>query len=450
MLPRLSDVVADLRELSAPGKEEAFMLGTDVSEAFHQVPLHPSERQYTVAALGGRYYVFKVLVFGSSSAPTVWGRYAAFLGRSTAAVVGADPLRLQVYVDDPLYVCVAQLSRAARLFSVALLWALVLGYPLAWHKTEGGHDLRWIGAQITLYPDDVRISIPEDRVAELRDSTLEFLRGSVVGVRRLRTYAGILSFFAGMVPLFRPFLASIWAALPGTNADGVITVRLVHTKRIRRALLWFLAFLAGVKGSLERTYPLRPESVSRRFHVVTDASPWGIGGVLYFLGSPVSHFSDQLHEEDLTRFQARRGDPAFNTLWEAMAILVALRCWAPLFTIGTAVTVRSDSHGSLSAMAKLSSPSPSLNLVMAELALDASGMVCGLTPVDQLVHIPGVSNTVADPLSRMFSPSPLAFPAVLARSVPATPPLRDVTFWRTRLDPIRLSKTAPELSSASR
>ena len=450
VLPRLSDVVADLRELSAPGKEDAFMLGTDVSEAFHQVPLHPSERRYTVASLGGRFFVFKVLVFGSSSAPTVWGRYAAFLGRSTAAVVGSDPLRLQVYVDDPLYACIAQPLRAARLFSVALLWALVLGYPLAWHKTEGGRTLRWIGAQITLCPDTVKIRIPEDRVAELLGITLEFLQGSVVGIRRLRTYAGILSLFAGMVPLFRPFLASIWAALPGTNADGATTVRLVHTKRIRRALLWFRAFLVGVQGSLERTYPLRPESVSRRFHVVTDASPWGIGGVLYFQGSPVSHFSDQLHEEDFRRFQARRGDPAFNMLWEAMAIPVALRCWSPLFTIGTGVTVRSDSHGSLSAMAKLSSPSPSLDLVMAEMALDASGMVCGLTPVDRLVHIPGVSNTVADPLSRMFSPSPLAFPAVLARSVPATPPFRDVTFWRTRLDPIRRSKTALELSSASR
>ena len=88
--------------------------------------------------------------------------------------------------------------------------------------------------------------------------------------------------------------------------------------------------------------------------------------------------------------------------------------------------------------------------MVAEMALDASGMTCGLTPVDQLVHIPGVSNTVADPLSRMFSSSPLAFPAVLARSVPAPPPFRDVTYWRIRLDPIRCSKTALELSSASR
>ena len=57
----------------------------------------------------------------------------------------------------------------------------------------------------------------------------------------------------------------------------------------------------------------------------------------------------------------------------------------------------------------ISSPSPCLNLVMAEMTLDASELTCGLTPVDELVHIPGVSNTVADSLSRMFSPSPLAF-----------------------------------------
>ena len=88
-------------------------------------------------------------------------------------------------------------------------------------------------------------------MVELFGITTEFLRGSAVGVRRLRSYAGILSFFAGMVPLFRPFLASIWAALPGTNADGQQIIRRVRVKRIRRALLWFRAFLAGVQGRWE-------------------------------------------------------------------------------------------------------------------------------------------------------------------------------------------------------
>ena len=168
----------------------------------------------------------------------------------------------------------------------------------------------------------------------------------------------------------------------------------------------------------------------------------GVSGGSCTQGAPACHFADHLHEEDLRWFQARRGDPAFNTLWEAMAILVALRCWAPRFSPNSAVTVKSDSHGSLSAMAKLPSSSPSLNLVMADMALDASEVECGLTPVDQLVHIPGVNNTVADPLSRMFSPSPLAFPTELAHSVPETLPLRDNTFWRSRLDPIRRSRRA--------
>ena len=73
----------------------------------------------------------KILVFGSSSAPAVWGRYAAFLGRGTAAVVGPDPLQLQVYVDDPLYLCIAELPRAARLFSVALLLGTCLGLSVS-------------------------------------------------------------------------------------------------------------------------------------------------------------------------------------------------------------------------------------------------------------------------------------------------------------------------------
>ena len=107
------------------------------------------------------------------------------------------------------------------------------------------------------------IRIPEDRVAELFGTTTELLQGSVVGVRRRRSYAGILSFFAGMVLLFRPLLVSIWAALPGTNAEGQQITRRVHVKRIRRALMWFRAFFSGVQGGPERTYPLRPESVSR-------------------------------------------------------------------------------------------------------------------------------------------------------------------------------------------
>ena len=73
VLPRLLDLVRDVRQI-ATESTPTFFMGTGVTEAFHQVPLHPSEQAYTVASVAGVFCVFRVLVFGSGSAPTVWGR----------------------------------------------------------------------------------------------------------------------------------------------------------------------------------------------------------------------------------------------------------------------------------------------------------------------------------------------------------------------------------------
>ena len=184
VLPRLLDLVRDVQQI-ATESTPTFLMGTDVTEAFHQVPLHPSEQAYTVASVAGVFYVFRVLVFGSGSAPTVWGRYGAFLGRGTAAISGPDPVRLQVYVDDPIYAAAGQPREAARCLAVALLWARVARFPLSWKKTECGNSLRWIGAQVTVEADAVTISIPEDKGSELVTATRTLLSSNVCGARKL-------------------------------------------------------------------------------------------------------------------------------------------------------------------------------------------------------------------------------------------------------------------------
>ena len=70
VLPRAVDLVNDIVQASAFGDVE--LIGVDISDAFHQIPLHASERRYTVACFQGKFYLFVVLVFGSKSAPTVW------------------------------------------------------------------------------------------------------------------------------------------------------------------------------------------------------------------------------------------------------------------------------------------------------------------------------------------------------------------------------------------
>ena len=50
---------------------------------------------------GHRVIIFDTLVFGAVSSPTLWGRVAAWLGRSWAAI--CPKTTVQIYVDDPAY-----------------------------------------------------------------------------------------------------------------------------------------------------------------------------------------------------------------------------------------------------------------------------------------------------------------------------------------------------------
>ena len=57
--------------LGMPHDESIFFLGTDVLDAFHQIPLRREEWRFTGSEFMGKFYIFKVLVFGSGSAPTI-------------------------------------------------------------------------------------------------------------------------------------------------------------------------------------------------------------------------------------------------------------------------------------------------------------------------------------------------------------------------------------------
>ena len=133
VLPRLTDLAQDVVDLSrlGDGTHSVWLFGSDVSDAFHQIPLNASEQRFTVAQFQGKFYVFKVLVFGSGSAPTVWGRYAAWLGRSSCAVLHRYPFRMETYVDDPVYAASGPKTVARRSIATALLWAVIAGFPFA-------------------------------------------------------------------------------------------------------------------------------------------------------------------------------------------------------------------------------------------------------------------------------------------------------------------------------
>ena len=182
------------------------------------------------------------------SSPTIWGRFASWLTRSLVAV--CPKLGTQTYVDDPLITFDSRDPEHRLQLGAALLWFAVTGFPIKLSKADSGSTVTWIGASIQT--DDelqaTRVTIPEEKIKGLLHTCKRFLAKPVVGRKELRSFAGALSFVAGVVSHLRPFLASVVAQ---ANDRGKTPGKLVHTRRIGQALKWISAFLGG-ENSLTR------------------------------------------------------------------------------------------------------------------------------------------------------------------------------------------------------
>ena len=162
-------------------------------------------------------------------------------------------------------------------------------------------------------------------------------------------------------------------------------------------------FLSGVKGALVRDFTVAAYSrTGKKVTIQTDASPYGIGAVLYVEGQAAEYLYDRIREQDEVQLGYKAGANLGQQAWEALAILAAVREWRSVWRHGRiALAIRSDNVGALTAVAKLTAGSPAMGLCARELALEVAE---GSFAPDILEHISGVSNVIPDHLSRSFDP----------------------------------------------
>ena len=426
ILPRPSDLSAAAAALhraarSCPGTA-IFFLGIDISDAFHQVPNHPEERHLTAVSFDGEVYVFTVLVFGSTSAPTVWGRFAAWLGRSTMAVCEPTRFRMLMYVDDPVYTAVGTSQDVLGIFALALLWAAAAGFPLAWHKADGGTEVMWIGALFRIAPKGVQITVPPPKVTAIQEMLTLVIKKPLIQPKFVRRLAGVLAWVATIVPHIKPFLAGFWEALARGESKPI------PTKKLKISASWLAAFLRGQQGGIVVTHAWDPSDRRVRVRFCTDASPFGMGGVLIADGRPRRYFAEVISDEDREKFSAEKDDPRFITVWEALAILIAIRLWLADAPIETRIEIKSDSLAAVKAIERGSSRAKALNEVIREIAL-AEALRGASLPI--VKHIPGIANSVPDALSRLAAPVPSQLPETLHGVIRSRPQRRDGSFWPT-------------------
>ena len=428
----------------------------DLADAYMHFNVRPEELAECVSVFGDSVIIWLALCFGLSGAPLLWCRFAAALARLVVAAADLTRLRLELYLDDPLWTLWGTKAQRDRQLAISLWICLAMGTKFSWKKAARGSSLIWIGIQFTL-ECKVRfllVSIPIGMVKDILLDVAALQRPGRVPLKWLRKLTGRLSWAAGVLPRIRWAINVLYAVYfsaereaqrrpRGTagrpsvfrSGDGpsrtrkAVTPFLFDSSRVRLPLQW----VAALFRDFERTPFVRRiawDPVRPKLGVVLDASPWGVAGVLFHTASlrPLEFFADEITSIDESHLAIASGNAAAQQAAECLALVIAIKCWARfLRSLSAAVAVRSDSTVAGALGNRLSSSSPTINFLGAELALELERHDLRDLVVQ---HIPGVWNTTADALSRLYAPEPKAIPDAVKDVKRRRLPPRDAHFYR--------------------
>ena len=103
----------------------------------------------------------------------------------------SDELLVEIYVDDPHVVVRGSAAIRRRRVIILFLWWQLLGPRLAFHKSERGTLVKWIGATIEIKEQKaVQVGIPQKVADELTVCCDDMLKESSVDLRELRSFVG--------------------------------------------------------------------------------------------------------------------------------------------------------------------------------------------------------------------------------------------------------------------
>eukprot|EP00971_Amphidinium_carterae_P334202 6469348-Amphidinium_carterae.1 len=409
VLPRLGDLLTDIEDLgrmdahSQMQDQGLSILIADFADAFHSLGVHASEWPYLIAKHPVQGYVsYRTVLCGGAGCPLVWGRMAAWLGRTGQALFSDDRLRMQIYVDDPAAVIRGAESDRRNLANTLLWWWTVAGAQIAWKKGCFGDTARWIGVEIHLRsPLCATASLPEAFTTDVVKKCEDILTKRSVRVTLLRKLAGKLGWAAGIAPVLWSHVSTLWAATADAERSAAaqkVEIPLVAVSRVCHSLRWVLLLFASVRRARVKQIPFNTPPSLPKLMLVVDASPWGFGAFAQMNGQVISYLAGAWTDCDLERLQAEIGNHRFQAAFEALALLIAMRVWKRWW-LGShcQLLAKSDSMAALAVFEKQRSANPVLNMIAREMALDRAE--AAFEPVVDLAHVPGKLNEWADALS---------------------------------------------------
>ena len=234
----------------------------------------------------------------------------------------------------------------------------------------------------------------------------------MVCAKRVRTLAGQLSWASGLFPWIRAFNSMLWGALQAHSVEihsdkwsaKKRPTQLFFLVRISQALEWIAALFAGaIQSTTGTAMPVQrwttPEhhSAYDSLAIRTDASPVGVGAILFPCGSPAQWFAGDWTAQDAQILRAELGEAAWQAEWELLALLRAVDTWIAHLNCRSAALFQMDATAALHTAARGAGRTPVMNALAAELAIRMESANAIILPE----HLSGTLNFECDALRRL-------------------------------------------------
>lgn len=395
--------IDDAIEYIAKCGQGSLLCKADISDAFKLIPIKPEQYHLFCIKWQDLYYFSSKLAFGSRSSPVIFDSFSKAI---CWIAMNKYNIKFILHLLDD-FLTIDQPGEDAQQTMDTLKGIFKrLNVPLSEHKTVGPSTvLEYLG--IILDTDNMQAKLPLDKVLRITDMLTKFLCRRTCTKRELLQLLGHLNFASRVIVPGRTFVSY----LLGVAWSVSELHHHVHlTSSCREDIRMWLLFLQQWNG-VSMFYDSK-RTASHDMELYTDASLIGHGG--YFQG----HWFCANWPHSLIKELEGCDSMAFRELYP---IVVAALLWAPSWS-KKRILFYCDNMSTVQIVQKGRSKVPCIMQLMRRLTwTSAKFNFCIYAQ-----HLPGVTNNIADSLSRLqlqrfrqLAPSADALPQ-------AIPPPQDV------------------------
>ena len=358
----------------------AFMVKADIKHAFRLCPVSPTDWHLLGYSWRNFFYFDVRLPFGSRSSPYIFNTFANLLCWVLQSVFAISYI---IHYLDDFFLCHASYSECVRYRDRLTTAFSDINVPLAEGKLIGPTTvLTFLGIEIDTISQTIKL--PADKFNALMIKLEQWRNKKKCTKRELLSLIGSLSFACKVVKSGRLFLRRL--------IDLSTTVHRLHhhitlNKEAMADIKWWVDFVPSWHG-VELIQP--PPISSVDISLATDASSLGIGAVYGDLW-----FSFPLHSFSSLKFIPSDSDGFDINFWELFALVTAVFTWGEHW-VNKQVVIFVDNLPITFIWLRGSKSKSMMHLVRHLFSFTATHNINIL-----LKHIPGHSNHLADPLSRL-------------------------------------------------